>query len=116
MDRVADVIRTEGGVGYSVLIEEILLAHFPEVGDCAVVAAPVDGACRPVAVVAPCEQVADTGALLRRANQVLRSLGQPELAFIELADIGTGVPLGSTGKVLKRQLRERLSQAAGVTS
>jgi hypothetical protein len=36
---VVDAIRTAGGMVYSVLTEEILLAHLPEINDCVVVAA-----------------------------------------------------------------------------
>jgi acyl-coenzyme A synthetase/AMP-(fatty) acid ligase len=116
LDRASDVIRTADGTAHSVLMEEILLAHLPQVGECAVTAAQVGGSVRPVAMVAPLDPAADPDALLRRANEVLRSFGQPELASLELADSAASIPLGPTGKVLKRLLRERFIRTEQVRS
>ncbi|MFC9178406.1 long-chain fatty acid--CoA ligase, partial [Streptomyces sp. NPDC057107] len=44
--------------------------------------------------------------LLRRANAALDQAGQPRLALLEIAPTPDAIPLGPTGKVLKRQLRE----------
>lgn len=44
---------------------------------------------------------------LHRANRILREKLQPELAFLDVAKDPQDVPLGPTGKVLKRVLRER---------
>ena len=104
VDRTADAIKTEAGVVYSVLTEEILLAHLPEVADCAVVAATADGAVRAIALVQlRAGRTAD--GLLSRANVILADLGQPQLAGLEVAGRDEDIPVGVTGKVLKRQLR-----------
>jgi hypothetical protein len=48
---VVDAIRTAGGMVYSVLTEEILLAHLPEINDCVVVAAEWAGEVCAIALV-----------------------------------------------------------------
>ncbi len=106
IDRAVDAIHTPEGPGYSVLMEEILLLALPEVTDCAVAAGHRGGVPAPVAVVrAPKD--ADPAELLARANAGLREAGQPPLALLELARDAADIPIGSTGKVLKRVLRER---------
>ncbi|MFE1335749.1 long-chain fatty acid--CoA ligase, partial [Streptomyces microflavus] len=45
--------------------------------------------------------------LLRRANAALDRAGQPRLALLEIAPTPEAIPLGATGKVLKRQLRRK---------
>jgi len=47
------------------------------------------------------------GERLIRANAALRAAGLPELALLEVASSDDDYPVGVTGKVLKRQLRER---------
>lgn len=107
MDRAVDVIRTAQGPAYSLLMEEILLAHVLEIVDCAVVAAPNGGSESPVAIVLLQDGPADARELMQRANRILREKRQPELAFLDIAKDPQEVPLGATGKVLKRVLRER---------
>jgi acyl-coenzyme A synthetase/AMP-(fatty) acid ligase len=51
VDRAVDAIYTEQGTGYSVFMEEVILADVPDVVDCAVVAGRYDGRVVPVAVV-----------------------------------------------------------------
>ncbi|MFF2923901.1 AMP-binding protein [Streptomyces celluloflavus] len=106
VDRAADAIHSPDGPGYSVLMEEILLMHLPEVADCAVAAGHRGDTARPVAVVRTTED-ADPGDLLRRANSALRDAGQPALALLEVAASPADIPTGPTGKVLKRALREK---------
>jgi acyl-coenzyme A synthetase/AMP-(fatty) acid ligase len=107
VDRAVDVIRTGQGVGYSLLMEEILLANLPEVADCAVVAGRRAGTEVAVALVRPHADNAAvaTRDLLARANTALVAAGQPALALLDVTH--DGVPTGPTGKTLKRQLRER---------
>ncbi|HEX5565518.1 MAG TPA: class I adenylate-forming enzyme family protein [Streptomyces sp.] len=107
VDRVVDAIRTPAGDGYSVLMEEELLLNLPQLEDCAVVAGTRSGTAEPVAVVRPRDKDADPADLLRRANEVLTRIGQPSLVLLEVAESDDDIPLGPTGKVLKRQLRER---------
>jgi hypothetical protein len=49
--------------------------------------------------------------MLVRVNEVLDSLGKPPLADIHAADVKS-VPVGVTGKVLKRRLRHEYAAAA----
>lgn len=106
VDRAVDRIRTEAGDGYSALMEEELLLGIEELADCSVVAGQERGRTVPVALVTLREQV-PAADLLRRANAVLERAAQPALALLEIAPTAADVPLGPTGKVLKRQLRER---------
>lgn len=113
VDRAVDAIHTPGGTGYSVQMEELLLSEVDEVSDCAVVAGRLDGEPVPVAVVRTLQGEADPVALLGRANQALRLAGQPELALLEVVRTDADLPLGVTGKVLKRHLRDRYADLAG---
>ncbi|MDI2125667.1 AMP-binding protein [Yinghuangia seranimata] len=111
VDRIVDTIPTAGATGHSVLMEDTLLLALPEAADCAVVAGGDRGATVPVAVVRLRD--GDTAAqthpdrLLARANSALAAIGQPPLAALEIAVTDDDLPVGATGKVLKRRLREK---------
>jgi acyl-coenzyme A synthetase/AMP-(fatty) acid ligase len=108
VDRAVDVVETESGPGYSVLMEELLMAESPAILDCAVVAGSHDGRTVPVALVTTTGgHDVDPDEILRGANEALRAAGHPELALLEVATSQDHVPLGVTGKVLKTRLRER---------
>ncbi|GGT14247.1 putative fatty-acid-CoA ligase FadD [Streptomyces purpureus] len=107
VDRVVDRIRTAEGDGYSVLMEEALLLHVPQIADCAVVAGLDGGRTVPVGVVRPYADGADAEELLKLANAALAGIGQPELAVLEIATSDEDIPVGPTEKTLKRQLRDR---------
>ncbi|MES4890665.1 class I adenylate-forming enzyme family protein [Streptomyces sp. NPDC096012] len=109
VDRAADAIETEEGTGYSVFMEEVILNEVPDTGDVAVVAGRRDGKVVPVAVVTVAQSVADPDPekLLRQANDALRAAGHPLLGLLEIVPEEPGLPVGVTGKVLKRQLREQ---------
>jgi acyl-coenzyme A synthetase/AMP-(fatty) acid ligase len=107
VDRAVDAIETSEGTGYSVLMEEVLLSEAPEISDCAVVAGTKGGRTVPIAVVRSASEHVDPTSLLAAANEALRSAGHPELALLEVAWTDADFPLGVTGKVLKRQLRDR---------
>lgn len=111
MDRAVDAIRMSTGRAYSLLMEEVLLAHMPEIIDCAVVAAPFGGANLPVVIVTLTPGKHEAKSILKRANEALRSEKQAELAMLEIARKEGDVPVGATGKVLKRRLRERYRDA-----
>jgi acyl-coenzyme A synthetase/AMP-(fatty) acid ligase len=104
MDRAADAFETSTGLAYSLLMEEIILANVREIGDCAVVGVPSGDMHLPVAIVTTLGQEVTPEHLLRRVNAVLALHGQSELAMLEMSET---VPLGPTGKVLKRDLRGR---------
>jgi acyl-coenzyme A synthetase/AMP-(fatty) acid ligase len=107
VDRAVDRIQSASGAGYSLLMEEILLLHLPEVADCAVVAGGSGDGTVPVAIVRTKQSGSDPQDLLDRANKALSDAGQPPLAVLELARQESDIPLGATGKTLKRKLRER---------
>ncbi|MEE1731317.1 AMP-binding protein [Streptomyces microflavus] len=106
VDRAVDRIRTEAGDGYSALMEEELLLAVEELADCSVVAAKDRGRTVAAAIVT-LRQETTAEDLLRRANAALDRAGQPRLALLEIAPTPEAIPLGATGKVLKRQLREK---------
>jgi 3-aminoavenalumate diazotase len=107
VDRAVDVLETEPGTGYSVLMEEVLLAEVPEILDCAVVAGTYEGRTVPVALITTSSETVDPEEIIRTANVALRSAGHPELAVLEVAETDDDLPVGFTGKVLKIRLRHK---------
>ncbi|MCJ1678234.1 acyl--CoA ligase [Streptomyces sp. APSN-46.1] len=107
VDRAADAIVTETGTGYTVFMEEVILNDVPEVGDVAVIAGRRGESVLPVAVVTVAEGAGDPAKLLLRANEALAAAGHPKLAVLEIARTEADFPVGVTGKVLKRELREK---------
>ncbi len=108
VDRTADALVTPERVGYSVFMEEILLADVPDVVDCAVVAGKVGDLVVPVGVVVPQPgSDPDPEKLLLLANEELASAGHLTLGALELARTDEDFPVGVTGKVLKRKLRDK---------
>ena len=112
VDRSSDVIETEHGTGYSVLMEELILSGVTQIRDCAVVAGSHQGRIVPVAVVTTSASDTNTATLLSSANEVLNTAGHPPLAVLEVAHNDDDFPVGVTGKVLKWRLREKYSQLA----
>jgi len=109
LDRTPDVINTVDGPVYSLQLEEILLN---ETGafDAAVVAVndpDAAGKSRPIAVVLFKGDTSTPENVLWRCNLLLRRDGLATLAAVVVAKDRTGLPVGVTGKVLKRILRER---------
>lgn len=112
-DRISDSFTAREGVVYSLLTEEVVMAADPAVADCTVIGVP-DGAggLAPIGVVKPRPGSAiDLAALVPGANARLREQGMPALRLILVAESVRDWPLGPTGKVLKRQLRERYGDA-----
>ncbi|GAA3059636.1 class I adenylate-forming enzyme family protein [Actinokineospora globicatena] len=108
LDRTPDVITTAAGAVHSLPVEEVVLT---ETGafDAAVVAAddPAGQASLPVAVVLFNDGTpVDPDELLRRCNTALERAGLAPLAALVVAADRAGLPVGVTGKVLKRVLRE----------
>lgn len=102
-DRTKDMIKSGGEWISSVDLENALVAH-PEVREAAVIAVPhPKWQERPLAVVVPCE-----GAKL--THEALRNFLAPQFAKWQLPDAFVFVdelPHTSTGKLLKKDLRER---------
>ncbi len=110
LDREPDVIHSADGPVYSLPLEEVVLLETGAL-DCAVVAVddPDDpSATCPAAVVLPQDT---TGAapedLLERCNAGLRRRKLPILRALLVVGDRDGLPVGPTGKVLKRTLRDR---------
>lgn len=105
VDRVVDVVRTAGGPGYSVQMEEVILNEVPGIDDCTVVAGRYGDQEVAVAVVTGTD--VDAEKALFAANEALRAAGKPELAVVEVASGDEDYPVGVTGKSLKRFLRDK---------
>ena len=108
VDRTPDLVRTASGLLYSLRTEERLLKTFAALADCSVIAAPMPDGTEGGILLARVrnDAWANESALLADANRALEEAGWPLLSaalIVEPADI----PLGTTGKVLKRLLRER---------
>jgi acyl-coenzyme A synthetase/AMP-(fatty) acid ligase len=112
VDRTKDAIETSEGTGYSVLMEEMLLSEISAITDVAVVAGRHVDDIVPVAVVITDDSPADAPRLLAEANEVLEKAGHPRIAVLDVAVNPDDFPVGVTGKVLKRQLREKYSDLA----
>ncbi|GAA2974804.1 long-chain fatty acid--CoA ligase [Streptomyces lactacystinicus] len=112
VDRAVDTIATAAGPAHSVQMEELLLNELPVIVDCTVVAGRHGGNTVAVALVAAHGEHLDPAQLLASANTVLGAAGHPTLAVLELTRSVTDIPQGVTGKVLKRQLRERYDTLA----
>lgn len=110
LDRQQDVIASAEGPVYSLPMEEILLLH-QHIADCAVVGVGngMNSTQRPigVAVLSPGSSV-DRTVLLGEVNRELAAAGHATLADLRIARSSAEFPVGPTGKVLKRQLRESL--------
>ena len=107
VDRAVDVIETASGPGYSVLMEEVLLGNVAEISDCGVVAGCRGDETVAVALVRTTPGAGDVDSVLQAANDALRAAGHPEVSLIEVARTDADYPVGVTGKVLKRVLRDR---------
>lgn len=114
VDRVPDRVMTRNGPLYSLQTEELLMRHHPGLLDCSVVAATSDdGSQSALALVRLRSGEAGTDeSLLHDFNGALRGANLLPLAAVRLAK-SADIPLGATGKVLKRELRERASQILG---
>jgi acyl-coenzyme A synthetase/AMP-(fatty) acid ligase len=114
LDRTVDVVDTVDGPVYSLPLEEVLLADCADlVQDCSVVGVPgPTGAGQvPVAVVRLQADAVDktAEAVMERANAELARAGLAPLAAVRIAVQPGDLPLGPTGKVLKRELRTRFA-------
>jgi acyl-coenzyme A synthetase/AMP-(fatty) acid ligase len=116
VDRISDVIPTPTGPLYSLQTEELILKHQEAVADCTVVGIADGGGDRdvqvPVVLAIPRSGARiDAAKLLEQVNELQTGHGRPLLARVHLADQNE-IPLGITGKVLKRHLRGQLTALA----
>lgn len=108
VDRVPDVVRTAKGPLYSLQTEELLMQRFPTIHDCSVVAVPYHDGSQGALALVRMRPGTPGGAesWLASFNEALAISGKTLLAAVELVQ-DEGIPLGATGKVLKRRLREK---------
>lgn len=110
LDRTPDVIRAAAGPVYSLPLEEVVLSTTGAL-DAAVVAVAdpqQTGRSCPAAVVHFTDGAAHSPAgLLADCNAALDAAGLPRLNALVLAPSREDLPVGVTGKTLKRVLRER---------
>jgi acyl-coenzyme A synthetase/AMP-(fatty) acid ligase len=117
VDRVSDVIPTRDGPLYSLQTEELILKHQgSRLVDCTVIGVTEEGTDAgtqvPVVLAVPRTGCSvDTAALLNEINQAQACKNRPSLAQAYFVD-WSEVPLGVTGKVLKRTLREQFESGA----
>ncbi|HIV56656.1 MAG TPA: acyl--CoA ligase [Candidatus Stackebrandtia faecavium] len=114
LDRTVDVIDTETGPVYSLLMEEVLLADCSaQILDCSVVgvAAGSGVGMAPVAVVKLQSDALNLTQeeVLELANAKLAEAGLEKLHAVRIAHGEKDFPLGPTGKVLKRQVRTQMA-------
>ncbi len=108
LDRASDVIALDGHTIYTLPMEESLL-KLPGIAEVVVIGLPkADGRLAPVAIVSLRDRgVVEPEVLRATANLQLGDLGRLErVVVVDDAQI----PRGLTGKVLKRQLRERYAE------
>ncbi|WP_441245321.1 AMP-binding protein [Kitasatospora sp. McL0602] len=106
VDRAVDAIETEHGTAYSVHMEEVLLLDVPGIEDAAVLAGRAGGKTVPVGVVTVSEDLS-ADKVFALANEALKAAGHQELGFLEIVSDEHDFPVGVTGKVLKRELRDK---------
>jgi acyl-coenzyme A synthetase/AMP-(fatty) acid ligase len=111
LDRTPDVINTSAGPVFSLPVEEVVLLASGAL-DAAVIAVDepsVPGMSSPIAVVLFDDQAApiDPAELLARCNAALDKKRLARLRAVVVAADRKELPIGVTGKVLKRELRTR---------
>ncbi len=107
-DRVNDAFESAGRLVPTIMVEELLMSALPEVHDAAVFGLPSpDGDTVPAIVVRPAPGAEVCAPdLMARVNETLRRQGEASCHLLVVATRQAHWPLGPTGKVLKRRLRE----------
>ncbi|MDD9943359.1 MAG: class I adenylate-forming enzyme family protein [Myxococcales bacterium] len=105
VDRAPDAIGRTADRVCSLPVEESILKHQPEVADCTVIGSPDRSGRQKLVALVKLRQHAAVKAqsLLVEINRTLSERGDEQLSLLSLVD---SFPVGPTGKVLKRQLRE----------
>jgi acyl-coenzyme A synthetase/AMP-(fatty) acid ligase len=117
LDRAPDAVRTAAGIVFSTRTEELLLRELPELDDCTVVAVAAEGVradwdgdghadAYALLQVSPTAEGVEGADWTARVNEVLAARGFPAVAGALRMD-ASEVTKGATGKVLKREMRER---------
>lgn len=111
VDRVPDPVLTSQGIVYSLETEELLLSIVEQVSDCSIISVPTsDGGHVAAALVRlhSGKRINKT-RVLAELNEKLAIKGRGSVAQLQIA-VSSEVPLGTTGKVLKRRLREQFAK------
>jgi long-chain acyl-CoA synthetase len=106
VDRSVDAIECASGSVNSLPIEELILKHNDDVADCTVIGIPNENGTSSIVTFIKLKPKRTTKAsmLLDAINKQLLENDYEQLSFLSLVK---EFPVGSTGKVLKRQLREQ---------
>jgi acyl-coenzyme A synthetase/AMP-(fatty) acid ligase len=110
VDRTPDVIRTPSGPVYGLRTEEFLLSRFGGLVDCTVFGRSVDSSEIQIPAirikVRPNSDLSELSehTILELFNRRLHDADLPELRELKIV-ASDEIPLGTTGKVLKRELR-----------
>jgi acyl-coenzyme A synthetase/AMP-(fatty) acid ligase len=109
VDRVSDVVGTVEGPLYTVQTEELILKEHQSLADCTVIGIGSGQFQRAMLLVIPrTGHTVDSAAMLQSVNAVQAQRLRPSLHRIEVV-AASDIPLGVTGKVVKRLLRERFA-------
>lgn len=113
VDRIADAIKTSRGNAYTLPIEEVVMQSHPDVHDTVVMGVQVsEEFSEPMAIACVESHSALTEqALLDLFNAHLRERDLPPLMRVAIVRSAEEWPVGPSGKVLKRTLRERFAQS-----
>jgi acyl-coenzyme A synthetase/AMP-(fatty) acid ligase len=106
LDRQVDTVSAARGPIYTLPLEERVLLHSADILDCSVIGVATAGGEQPVAVLKLQRPAASPGPWLTALNADLAQHGHAPLAGVAIARSADEFPLGPTGKVLKRRLRE----------
>jgi acyl-coenzyme A synthetase/AMP-(fatty) acid ligase len=112
VDRIPDAIRTSYGMVYSLQYEEFLMKECPELSDCTIIGAPLDDNFMAALVLIRLKpgKHEPQEDLTEKFNAVLTRAGKLPVRRV-LVVSPESIPLGPTGKVLKRELRDKYRNA-----
>ncbi|KAB2395353.1 MULTISPECIES: class I adenylate-forming enzyme family protein [Bacillus cereus group] len=115
VDRISDVIKTTEGYCYSLQTEEYIMKNNPEFLDCIVIGVKDHQSNEkyetPIALLIPKvnDIEFDIGKLLVKINKEQATLERPQISKIFIVK-KEEIPIGVTGKVIKRTLRKRYNE------
>ncbi|WP_428269795.1 class I adenylate-forming enzyme family protein [Haliangium sp.] len=109
LDRAVDVIHSADGPAYTLPTEEKIQNRYPELADASVIGVD-DGSGHKVAIAfvwgVSGDEELDAGAMLEALNRDKGNGYTARLSALAVVSLDE-IPLGATGKVLKRELREK---------
>jgi acyl-coenzyme A synthetase/AMP-(fatty) acid ligase len=116
LDRTADVVHTAAGPVYSVELEELLQKECDMIEECTIVGVPDGKGHEALVAVLRLKPSApsDRTALEAACKSIVGAKSATPLRAMMVARVDE-IPVGVTGKVLKRELRRRLAESLGAT-